>query len=194
MARSVSESDSSEGRNYSASPLDAVEAVRRHPEWFFADRKFDTTEAIALLVEEATRGGASAVDIRTDRGWVRVAADVDWLEGDAAAFFAPLSYRAGGRNSSRVEVALTAFCDAVVTATSQGVYQVKSMEQAAGMEQLLTGGRTVAFLPPSEARLSAADNESRAAPPSSALRLVQGEGPERIAAAVKSFLKKQQSA
>jgi len=190
----VSDSKFSRYHDPSAFPLNAVETVKRHAEWFFAGKKFDTSEAISLLVQEATRGGAGAVKIDTERGWVSITADVDWLEGDVAAFFAPLSYLAGGRNSSRVEVALTAFCDAVVTATSKGVFEVKSGEHVTELHELSTEGRTVAFLPPLEERPPSLEEAKTAQPQTTTLRLVQGEGAERISAAVASFLEKQQSA
>ena len=170
----------------------AIQAVKDHPQWFFRSGRFDTEELISLLVEEAARGGASAVDVRRDDGWVTVSADVDWLAGDVAAFFAPLSYPEGGRNSSRVEVVLTAFCDAVVTFTDS-IFEVKSSAGIPEHERRVpemppTSGRTIAFLPPAESRLGTTRGSSTVVegnrPP---LRLVQGEAEERITSAVRSF-------
>jgi hypothetical protein len=135
-----------------------VQTVRRHPEWYFRSGRFDSSEAISLLVEEATRAGATSVEVRRQVDWTSVSADVDWLLNDVAAFFAPVSYPEGGRNSARVEVALTAFCDAVVTATAAGVFEVSSAPEGSAVDRELlvvsgSHGRTVAFLPPREARI-----------------------------------------
>jgi hypothetical protein len=171
-----------------------------HPEWFFRSGRFDTEELISLLVEEAARGGASAVDIRRQGAWVTIAADVDWLAGDVAPFFAPLSYPEGGRNSSRVEVVLTAFCDAVVTFAGDIIFEVKSSAEVPAHTQVVpevgpTQGRAIAFLPPAESRLKRGTEPSEAGPVARpALRLVQCEGEERISSAVRSFLAKRQHA
>jgi hypothetical protein len=49
--------------------------------------------------------------------WIAVTADADWLDGDLEAFTKPTPYREGGTNATRVEVLLTAFCEAVFTAS-----------------------------------------------------------------------------
>jgi hypothetical protein len=179
--------------------LDAVATARRHPEWFFRDRTFDTEEAVALLVSEALRGGANSVTVRREGEWASVEADEDWLRGDVAAFFTPESYVEGGRNSSRVEVALPAFCRAVVTATAEGLYEVASTPSARGQTGELrtwrvSRGRLVAFLPP----VAPHDVVQVTAPPGTLqqtrLRLVQGEGEEAVLSAVRSFVVKQRDA
>src|SRR5262245_24015718 len=114
-----------------AGALDALATVRRHPEWFFRDGQFNSDEVLVMLANEAIRGGATAVGFNSGGPWLVVAADQDWLDGDVAAFFRPLSYAEGGQNSTRVEVALTAFCPAVVTVTAKGVYVVRSSPDSA---------------------------------------------------------------
>jgi hypothetical protein len=175
--------------------LDAVETVSRHPQWYFRKGEFDLDELVAHLVEEATRAGARSVYVRRDGDWISVSADQDWLGGDVAAFFAPMSYPEGGPNSARVEVALTAFCDAVVTAEGgDRFYQVKSPpeDRAGELVDLLRPpeiGRMVAFLPP--AAWGTEDEEPIAESAyRPGLRLVQGEGEARITSAVQSFVRK----
>lgn len=177
--------------------LDAVETVRRHPEWYFRSGVFDPFEAASLLVEEASREGATMIEMRREGDWFRVSADVDWLSGDLAAFFAPLSYPGGGRNSSRVEVILTAFCDAVVTASAGVAHEVASSPGAllreAGLYPLDAGaGRVIAFLPPASS--ATAGRQEAGVGARAALRLLQGRGEEQITAAVASFIAKQASA
>jgi hypothetical protein len=114
--KSMSGSERGNGPSHeSPRALDAVSSVRQHPGWFFRSGAFEAAELLALLVEEATRGGAQSIHVEQSDRWVGVSADVDWLSGDLRPFYAPVSYHEGGRNSARAEVALTAFCDAVVT-------------------------------------------------------------------------------
>jgi hypothetical protein len=182
----------------SSGALDALETVRRHPSWFFRDGKFEPHEAARLLADEALRGGAETVTVRRQGNWFAVEADRDWLEGDLAAFFTPLSYEQGGRNSTRVEVALTAFCSAVVTAADNGVHEVSSSPDSNLQVQdldipLKPAGRVVAFLPPAvqTAAPQPASRHQQAVQPT--LRLVQGEGERSIVSAVSSFVDKQEA-
>ena len=198
-------SDSDEPRISDHSPvagssgaLDALETVRRHPSWFFRDGKFEAHEAARLLAEEALRSGAQTVTVRLQGDWFSVEADRDWLQGDLAAFFTPLSYEEGGRNSTRVEIALTAFCSAVITATNNGMHEVSSSPDSnLHLRELnipsAPPGRFVAFLPPAVQRTSPkrAQRSGRATQPS--LRLVQGEGEHSIVSAVNSFVDKQEA-
>ena len=176
----------------SSGALDALETVRRHPSWFFRDGEFDPHEAARLLADEALRGGAETVTVRRQGNWFTVEADRDWLEGDLAAFFTPLSYEEGGRNSTRVEVALTAFCSAVVTAADNGLHEVSSSPGSNLHVRdldipLPPAGRVIAFLPPAvQAAPQPASHHQRAIQPT--LRLVQGEGERSIVSAVNCFL------
>jgi hypothetical protein len=183
----------------SSAALDALETVRRHPSWFFRDGEFEPHEAAQLLADEALRSGAETVTVRRQGDWFSVEADRDWLRGDLAAFFTPQSYAAGGRNSTRVEVVLTAFCSAVITATDDGVHEVSSSPDSNLRLQDLQipstpTGRVVAFLPPALERTAPQPKRQtgqRAAQPN--LRLVQGEGERSIVSAVNSFVHKQQA-
>lgn len=174
--------------------MDAIQVVSRHPEWYFRSGQFDAEELVSLLVQEALRGGASAVDFRRLGDWMKFEADVDWLKGDVAAFFAPLSYHEGGRNSSRVEVVLTAFCEAVVT-VADTVFEVKSSAEVAAHTSDLpeigpVKGRAIIFLPPAGSRSVAGSVQRLSAQRGGHLRLLQGEGENRIATAVESFIAK----
>lgn len=135
------------------SALNPLDAVSGHPRWYFSEGKFDVNELVARLVDEAMRAGAQCVQVRREGDWISVSADQDWLQGDLTPFYAPVSYPEGGPNSSRVEVALTAFCDAVITDDGRDHYfEVKSWSegQAPITEALLPPDirRMVAFLPP----------------------------------------------
>jgi hypothetical protein len=180
----------------SSAALDAVGTVRRHPEWFFKDGQVDANELARLLADEALKSGAGTVTIRRVGQWFSVEADKDWLQGDLAAFFAPLSFAGGGRNSSRVEVALTAFCRAVVTVSREGPYEVYSSPGSTSdiadiQLPRVVEGRAVAFLAPigqpgvEQVGLTEPDLHPR-------LRLVQGEGERLIASAVARFVDKRQ--
>jgi hypothetical protein len=198
-------SDSDESSTSAAEPvagsaaLDALETVRRHPSWFFRGGEFEPYEAAQLLADEALRSGAQTVTVRRQGDWFSIEADRDWLQGDLAAFFTPQSYAEGGRNSTRVEVVLTAFCSAVVTATDDGVHEVSSSPDSNLRLQDLQipsapTGRVVAFLPPALQRISPQPKRQagqRATQPN--LRLVQGEGERSIVSAVNSFVHKQQA-
>lgn len=182
--------------------LDAVESARLHPEWFFRRGEFDANELVSLLVEEAGRGGAQAVQIEHDDGWVGIAADKDWLEGDVAAFFAPVSYPAGGQNSIRAEVALTAYCDAVVTGERGEVfYEVKSSQDTGWAEHgypmaesiaRQVDGRVILFLLPEGDHVSPGRHRRLAEPAERGPYLLRGE--IGITKAVESFVGKLQDA
>lgn len=175
--------------------IDALGSVRRHPEWFFRSGKFNVVEMNSLLMREANLGGATAFDIRTNGSWVAVSADVDWLGGDVAAFYAPISYPEAGRNSSRVEVVLTAFCDGVATAVGEEdaleIFAAASLSTSI-VEEFWTRfphGRWILFKPPLETveHPDAVVSKSQQRP---LLRLVQGDGEREITAAVDSFIEK----
>jgi hypothetical protein len=182
----------------SSAALDALETVRRHPAWFFRDGEFEPHEAVRLLADEALRGGAEIVTVRRKGEWFSVEADRDWLQGDLAAFFTPQSYAEGGRNSTRVEVALTAFCPAVVTVGADGPYEVSS---APGSHRHvrdldispMQSGRVVAFLPPEAQQTSPQPTRQHGRVVQRELRLVIGEGERSIASAVRSFVDKQRA-
>lgn len=173
--------------------LDAVNAVRRHPEWFFRGPSFDTEEVVGLLTSEALRGGATVVTVTKAGPWVSLLADRDWLNGDLAAFHAPQRYSAGGRNSARVEVALTAFCRAVVTVSRAEVVEISSepgIDAWPNNHDIDAPGRLVAFVPPAEVASDPSQELGEGASRRVGLRLVQGEGERSITSAVNSFLSK----
>jgi hypothetical protein len=73
---------------------------------------------VALLVTEALYSpSVNSTHVDRNDDWVAVSADADWLDGDLEAFTKPTIFPEGGINATRVEVVLTAFCDAVFTAT-----------------------------------------------------------------------------
>lgn len=99
-------------------PLDPIASLRAHPNWFFASGHFEWQTAVGLLIAEAylsSRVGDAKVARVGD--WVTVTADADWLNGDLEAFTKPTAFPEGGTNATRVEALLTAYCDAVVTAS-----------------------------------------------------------------------------
>jgi hypothetical protein len=98
-------------------PIDPVEAVRSHPTWFFRSGRFEPETAIQLLIAEASLSAlVKRAQFEREGQWVAVTADGDWLEGDLEAFTKPTVFPDGGVNATRMEVVLTAFCDAVLTA------------------------------------------------------------------------------
>lgn len=173
--------------------LDAITVLRQHPDWFFRSGQFDVEEMIGLIVAEASRGGAKQLTVMHEGRWVSIESDTDWLRGDVAAFFAPVQYPEGGRNSARTEALLTAFCCAVITVTPEGPYEVVSSPEAVSQfipmpTERLERGRLVAFLPPPSTKSADADDAPREGRPARpGLRLVQGEGEKSIAAAVEHF-------
>ena len=143
-------------------PNPAVTVVRRHPEMYLARGRFDVGEVLSLIVTEAIRGGAERVGFGAHGQWLAVIADVDWLAGSEAAFYAPLSYAEGGRNSARAEVLLTAFCPTVVTGRGSRVVTISGAVDAGAddahfRDWASRGARFVAFEPPTEARMQIGD-------------------------------------
>jgi len=135
--------------------LDAVVAVREHPEWFFRRARFNVPEMVAMLVDEARLSGAVSVWPETRGDWVLVRADVDWLKGDLNAFQRPVSYPEAGQNSSRVEVVLTAFCRGVITKAGHLTSRliVPQSEREPDLDHESSDGRVIAFLPPESAEV-----------------------------------------
>ena len=95
-------------------PLDPIEWLRANPQVFFKSGRFEEDTAIGLLIREAvsSEGVTSTWTSRLDH-WIAIGADADWLDGNAEAFAKPTHFIEGGQNATRVEVVLTAFCDAV---------------------------------------------------------------------------------
>lgn len=181
--------------------LDAIESVRSHPEWFFRGGEFDAGELVSLLVQEAFRAGSQSVQVEHMDGWVGVSADRDWLDGDLTAFYSPVSYPEGGRNSARAEVALTAFCDVVLTGDEgEYWYEIKSTEGSGWTGQELQLLRLIAGRFPSRAVLFLLPNRETRSQYSGS----RGEGGQRmphllrgevsIGEAIESFLVKLQDA
>ncbi|MDQ1442462.1 MAG: hypothetical protein QOG97_2690, partial [Acidimicrobiaceae bacterium] len=99
-------------------PVDPVASVRQHPTWFFTTGRFEWRTAVALLVTEAMYSpSVNSVDVDRNGDWVAVSAEADWLDGDLEAFTKPTVFPEGGTNATRAEVVLTAFCEAVFTAS-----------------------------------------------------------------------------
>lgn len=138
--------------------LNPLDAVRRHPEWYFRAGSFDTAEIVGRLIAEIVGDDVDEVSVARRQGWVVISADRDWLGGDIGPFRFPSRQERAGPNSTRFEVALTAFTQAVVTASGG---RVDWISPAAGralppnVNAALTdwsSGRVVAFLPPAEPR------------------------------------------
>lgn len=183
--------------DYNDHVVSSLDAVRRHPGWYFRSGEFDADEAIALLGVEALRCGARTVERGRSLDWWWIISDLDWMGGDLAGFFAPISYPEGGPNSSFAAVVLTAFCPAVATAADgqQPNLIVSPSVHLPDRERILSaelpiGGRVIAFVPPSRQRAAdmASSTDTRQPP---GLRLLQGGVGEReIASAVESLMRK----
>jgi hypothetical protein len=195
----VSEPDSSaSSRADSLGPLgdalDPITVLKQHPEWFFRAGQFDLEEAIGLIVAEASRGGARQVTVTRYGPWVAIQSDKDWLDGDVGAFFAPLAYSEGGRNSARAEALLTAFCRAVITISADGILEVSSSPEAIQeptsppLEETTTG-RIVTFLPSrSSGHASSHTDQLEANREGKGFRLIQGGGEQSITSAVQKII------
>lgn len=132
--------------------VDPLVSVRSHPEWFFRSGTFTIAEALSRLMSEALIHGSTDVSVREIDGWWVLASSNDWLHGDVQTFFFPAPDPQRGPNTSRVEVALTAFCRAVVTAAHGNRYDVVTSTNTpppmgAGLDDE-SWARVVAFLPP----------------------------------------------
>lgn len=135
-----------------ATPL---ESVRRLETWFFGEEGFNPRRAIDYLLEEASLCGVSNVDVREVDGWWVLAASEDWLPADSSVlqiFHELARYPEGGPNGSRMEVLLTAFARAVVTAHLGNVLVIVDGEGTSRWveehKDCLAMERVVAFLPP----------------------------------------------
>jgi hypothetical protein len=113
-------------------PLDAVRRLERR---IFRNGHFDPIEATAFVIEAAMRCGVRAVAIERVDDWVLVYSEDDWLreagsDVSEAAFHRISSYPAGGDNSMRPEVLLTAFTDAVLTIRETVITEIKGSPMA----------------------------------------------------------------
>ena len=131
--------------------LDPIEAVRRLEAEMFVARTFDAHEAVGHIVRSALRCGATEVTASVVGGWFCVSSPTDWLIEDGrsvaeAAFQRIVSYRAGGDNSMRPEVLLTAFAKDVVTATADQFRVVAgSADDLPDRFEAPVGGRAIGF-------------------------------------------------
>jgi hypothetical protein len=150
----MSDRDDSRSDRQEPGTRDPLTVVRDHPAWFFRRATFDPDEAVSLLIREATLAGANSVRVAEHDDWVAVAADIDWLRGDLAAFRRLARYADGGRNSARIETAIAAFCPGLATrAGAEGVQFLKATgRRDRGVRKLMrrlpAAGRVVAFLSP----------------------------------------------
>jgi hypothetical protein len=130
---------------------DPLSSVQAHPEWYFRGGSFVAIEAVALLTDEALSHGATDVSSsKVEACWV-IESSHDWLGGDVASFFALIPDPERGPNTSRVEILLTAFCDAVWTSSFGLAYDVSGGSQPpVEIRDRLENpnlGRVIAFAP-----------------------------------------------
>ena len=148
-----------------ARPVDALQVVRDHPQWYFRGGAFQARQALALLTDEAVAHGSSELHVENIGGWWLVASSSDWLQGDIGAFFSLVPDPVGGPNTSRVEVLLTAFCRSVWTASSGEVFDVLAAGELPDEVRHVLGqkrwARVVAFLPPTEGTTEEAEEGAR---------------------------------
>jgi hypothetical protein len=137
------------------SPIDPVDAVRSHPSWFFRSGRFEPETAIQLLMTEASLSPlVRRAQFEREGEWIALSADGDWLEGDLEAFTKPTVFREGGVNATRMEVLLTAFCDAVLTAVNGKRSDVRTVRihdiplSMAGFLENESIGRAIVFRTP----------------------------------------------
>ena len=144
--------DSARGTNAPPEPLDPIHVVQQNPGWFFRSGQFEWQTAVALLQTEALLSSPiRQMQLMRVGGWIVLTGDVDWLRGDLEPFTSPTIFEEGGPNSTRVEVLLTAFCDAVSTASYGQRSDVRAIGQR-DMPALVTAAldrqdvaRTIAF-------------------------------------------------
>jgi hypothetical protein len=127
-------------------PVDPLEYVRRNQGRFFRGGAYDPIEAAALIVGEALRRGATDVRVRSERGWLIIEAERDWL-GPLAdrAFAGAVPFPEAGPNSMLSEVLLMAFAQSVVTATSSAHTIVKGDSPGPLVDRTWSFERAVAF-------------------------------------------------
>jgi hypothetical protein len=132
--------------------IDAMTSVREHPSWYFRSGMFSVPEMIALLADEAVSHGASDFAVQMFDGCWVVQSARDWLDGDDSAFFSLVPDPGRGSNSSRVEILLTVFCQAVWTGRAGDVFDLKATIAAPDeLAEVLANpefGRVIAFIPP----------------------------------------------
>jgi hypothetical protein len=145
-------------------PVDAVAAVREHPEWYFRSGRFDTNEVVALLSLEALAHGSSDLLVQNFGDWWVLVSSGDWLAGDVNPFFAATPDPVRGPNTSRVEVLLSAFCRAVSTAAAGRRFNVAGNtslpDHAEAVLEDSRCGRVIAFLPPNDVEAAAVGSSS----------------------------------
>jgi hypothetical protein len=175
--------DRESGPLHGVAPIDPVDAVRSHPTWFFRTGQFEPETAIQLLIAEASVSPlVKRAQFEREGEWVAVTADGDWLEGDLEAFTKPTVFPDGGVNATRMEVVLTAFCDAVLTAAHGKRSDVRTIgvhdipERMARLLESPSVGRAIVFRTPPHAHHL--DASVRTESPNSIARLLR-DFPER---------------
>jgi hypothetical protein len=141
-----------------ARPVDALQVVRDHPQWYFRGGDFQARQALALLTDEAVAHGSGDLHVERIDDWWLVASSNDWLDGDIGAFFSPVPDPVAGTNTSRVEVLLTAFCGKVWTASSGEPFDILPggflPDAVRNVLEAKQWARVVAFLPPAAPEVS----------------------------------------
>lgn len=135
--------------------MDPLEVVRRLEPRLFRSGRFDPAQTVAFIVEAAILCGAHEIGIRMVEGWTLIFSPVDWLAEDKRdvapdAFRRITSYAAGGDNSMRPEVLLSAFAVTAFTISSGGLRAVKGdPRQLLDRHPEITslGARVVGFKP-----------------------------------------------
>jgi hypothetical protein len=160
-------------------PIDALDSVRKHPEWYFRTGEFSVIEAVALLTAEALAAGATSFSARqVGEFWV-LESPHDWLDGDIAAFYSLTPDPAQGPNTSRVEIVLTAFCATVWTASPGRTHEVVGRAtEPTDLVDLFANmpkGRIIAFVPPTHTTNSEHKEPEPVVAGRPRLRLVEAE-------------------
>lgn len=128
-------------------PLDAVARLESQ---MFRSGSFDAFEAVGEIVRAALNCGAKDVAVHRVDSWFFISSLTDWLVEDGRdvserAFSRICSYKAGGDNSMRPEVLLTAFTNSVITVSASGVRVVKGSSPNTDAIPAGTFGRLVGF-------------------------------------------------
>jgi hypothetical protein len=110
--------------------VDPLDYIRKRPERFLRSGTVTGVELAEILAGDALLLTDAPVTVFRKQGWWIVAGEADWMEGLAGGsvtdLFAHLvPFPQAGVNSMHAEVLLTAFADAVLTATGCAARVIK---------------------------------------------------------------------
>lgn len=130
-----------------------VELLARNPAWVFADRPPNPIDTVSLLVKQLLSLGCKGVEVHVSDAWFAVSSSTDWMRlgtnvSPVEQFISMIPITELGSNQLRVEVALSAFAEEVITYENGLMTEIKidgaKVEVPEDVQQV-KGTRVIAF-------------------------------------------------